>query len=409
MKTEYTRELRENYLKIVSDTIEDYGIKMLKGQEIPGLLKVMERKINGESHYMYKISSLISMEDIYGSRGMSGSEIESFNRCLLKLLDIMDNYLMDYNSIIFKPEYIFWDSNKNEWYFVYFPEGDNTFSEELKVLYEYIIKIVNHKDNKAVTMAYGIYKRLCEENINPRSLFEFETTEKEEGEVIKEKRVIEEVIPEPVIEEVEEPDYIKIYIAYGVVFIYGILVMYSFIGLFFKGVRIKSVGAGAYVIFLIILGIIGYMAYGWYKKNKSLFVKQIKRQVEIPFEREKIRVLVPRENDLEENATVFLGEEQELLSHCIKWQENGNEKSFLIEEKAILIGSAWDKVDCVINGRGISRIHARITTEGKSYYIKDMNSTNGTKVNGRELACYELCEIKPRDKIELGNLECVFV
>ena len=68
MKTEYTRELRENYLKIVSDTIEDYGIKMLKGQEIPGLLKVMERKINGESHYMYKISSLISMEDIYGSR-----------------------------------------------------------------------------------------------------------------------------------------------------------------------------------------------------------------------------------------------------------------------------------------------------------------------------------------------------
>ena len=74
-----------------------------------------------------------------------------------------------------------------------------------------------------------------------------------------------------------------------------------------------------------------------------------------------------------------------------------------------MIGSAADKVDCVISERGVSRIHARISCEGKSFYIKDMNSTNGTKIDGRELVCYELCELHSGNRIELGNLECIFV
>ena len=43
------------------------------------------------------------------------------------------------------------------------------------------------------------------------------------------------------------------------------------------------------------------------------------------------------------------------------------------------------------------------------FFIKDMNSTNGTRVNGKELACYELCEIKSQDRIEFGNFECIFI
>ena len=81
----------------------------------------------------------------------------------------------------------------------------------------------------------------------------------------------------------------------------------------------------------------------------------------------------------------------------------------MIHELITLIGSATDRVDCVINQDGISRVHARITNEDNRFYIKDMNSTNGTKVNGKELACYELCEIKPQDKIEFGNFECIFI
>ena len=74
-----------------------------------------------------------------------------------------------------------------------------------------------------------------------------------------------------------------------------------------------------------------------------------------------------------------------------------------------MIGSAADRADCCILLPGVSRVHARITKEGDTFYIKDMNSTNGTMVNDRELGCFELCEISSGDNILIGGAECVFV
>lgn len=408
MKTEYIREMRESYLQIVSETEANYGMKLLVGNNVPGFLNVMERKINDQSYYLYKISSLICMEDVFLNKSMSIKELESIIKSISKIWDTMDNYLMDYNYIILRPEMIFRDVNCEEWHFTYNSCETGIFNEGLKDLFEYIIKIVNHKDTKAVTMAYGIYKRLCEGNYNPENLFEFELTENEEGEVIKETQIIDSVIPERVVEEVEESDYKKIYMIYGLTIVYGCLVLYLFLGIFFKRIRFGNTGALIYVILLIILGIIGYFAFNWIKQNKSTLVNVTHKQIEIPFEKEKVRVIVPRENKAEDE-TVFLSNENYLIEHSLVWQDKAGEKRFVINEKTILLGSAADKVDCVISEKGISRIHARITTEGNRFFIKDMNSTNGTAVNGRELACYELCEIKSGDRIKLGNLESIFV
>lgn len=407
MKTEYVRELRENYLQITGINCNDYGMKMLAGQEIQGFLNMTERKINGESRFLYKISSLISMEDNFLNKNITYSDFESIIRSFLDVFEAIENHLMDYNGIILDPEMIFLDISTKKWYFVYLAGEEKSFYEDIKSLFEYIIKNVNHKDSRAVTMAYGIYKRMCEENFNPRDLFDIETTEKEEGEIIKEQKVIETVIPEVVPEEVEELDMKKIYISYGVIGLYGIAVLYTFMSIFFTRIRVWGWGSGVYVVLLIMLAALGYFGYNWYIKNKSLFVKLSTKEVQVPFVKENVRVIVPRENGEEENLTVLLQEDDK--GHTLKWREEAGEKSYDINSMVTIVGSAFDRADCVISQKGISRIHARITSEGDKYFIKDMNSTNGTKVNGRELACYELCELKTNDRIELGNLECIFV
>lgn len=407
MKTEYVRELRENYLQITGENCNDYGMKMLVGQEIQGFLNMTERKINGESRFLYRISSLISMEDSFLNKNITDKDLDGIIKSFLVIFEGIENHLMDYNGIILEPEMIYSDIGTGKWYFVYYAEKENSFNEDLKRLFEYIIKNVNHKDTRAVTMAYGIYKRLCEENINPRDLFDMETGEQEEGEIIKEQRVIESVIPEVIQEEVEEPDKKKIYISYGIIGLYGIAVLYTFMGIFFAGIRVSGWKGGTYVVLLILLGVLGYFGYNWYIKNRLLFVKVTTKEVQVPFTKENIRVIVPRENKEEENLTVLLQEDTK--GHILKWRDGMGEKSYDINSMVTIVGSAFDRADCVISQTGISRIHARITNEGDKYFIKDMNSTNGTKVNGRELACYELCELKSNDRIELGNLECIFV
>ncbi|MDZ4243046.1 MAG: FHA domain-containing protein, partial [Candidatus Omnitrophota bacterium] len=50
--------------------------------------------------------------------------------------------------------------------------------------------------------------------------------------------------------------------------------------------------------------------------------------------------------------------------------------------------------------RRISRVHCSIAPSGHGYCLEDLQSVNGTQVNGNEI---QKCELKPGDKISLGS------
>jgi DNA-binding winged helix-turn-helix (wHTH) protein len=59
-------------------------------------------------------------------------------------------------------------------------------------------------------------------------------------------------------------------------------------------------------------------------------------------------------------------------------------KRIFLEKAAVLIGRD-EECDLVIPERQVSRYHARISLEGDGYILKDLDSKNGTFVNGQEL------------------------
>lgn len=54
-----------------------------------------------------------------------------------------------------------------------------------------------------------------------------------------------------------------------------------------------------------------------------------------------------------------------------------------------------------LNDSGVSRSHAIITSTNNKYYIEDLNSKNGTFVNGKLLK--EKYELRPGDSVRMGN------
>jgi hypothetical protein len=71
----------------------------------------------------------------------------------------------------------------------------------------------------------------------------------------------------------------------------------------------------------------------------------------------------------------------------------------------ISIGRSGD-ADVRIEDRFASGIHARIYPRGGSYYVEDMNSTNGTYLNGDRLEVD--VELAHLDVIEIGDTELRF-
>jgi DNA-binding response OmpR family regulator len=56
-----------------------------------------------------------------------------------------------------------------------------------------------------------------------------------------------------------------------------------------------------------------------------------------------------------------------------------------LDKQEVTIGR-WEDNDVVVDDRWISRTHARVRREGDQYVIEDLDSKNGTFVNGRRIA-----------------------
>jgi diguanylate cyclase (GGDEF)-like protein len=75
-------------------------------------------------------------------------------------------------------------------------------------------------------------------------------------------------------------------------------------------------------------------------------------------------------------------------------------KKLTIESGRYVIGRS-DDADITISSKEVSRHHAAIDFDGRSCIIKDLDSTNGTLVNGRPIKKHTL---HPGDEITIGDL-----
>src|SRR5688572_22692624 len=73
-------------------------------------------------------------------------------------------------------------------------------------------------------------------------------------------------------------------------------------------------------------------------------------------------------------------------------------REFVFEQDSVLIGRTSD-CDVVLYDPGVSRKHARIFSEAAGYFVEDMGSSNGTKVNGAIIKKKQLAD---GDAISLG-------
>lgn len=82
-------------------------------------------------------------------------------------------------------------------------------------------------------------------------------------------------------------------------------------------------------------------------------------------------------------------------------QPNGSLQEVPLRAERTVLGRA-PECDVVLEGRLISRQHAVISRVGRSYILEDLNSHNGTAVNGRPIS--GPLTLHDSDQIELGGI-----
>jgi hypothetical protein len=109
-------------------------------------------------------------------------------------------------------------------------------------------------------------------------------------------------------------------------------------------------------------------------------------------------VYKPKPSETEAVSAEELGLEREVATLTVDGTRHQ------LDKRRVVIGRSRD-CDIQVADANVSRRHAEVRQEGAAYWVVDLDSTNGTEVNGKRL---KRAKLRPGDRITVGSTDLVF-
>lgn len=183
MNAEYKRDLQNNYLILRAEEeaeADDYRLRMAEQNRITGLLPLQCSRRDGALYLYYEITSLQPLSSVFEKRTMGYDDILLLLAGIRDVLEEMQRYLLDPAQLVFDPEYMYVDPERCKVRLCYLPGSEGSFP--IRVLAEFVLKRLDHREQQAVSLGYGFYEKAAEENFSlQKTLREMLESEAPEG------------------------------------------------------------------------------------------------------------------------------------------------------------------------------------------------------------------------------------
>ena len=159
MQTEYVRNLQNNYERILLEEEpgeQRYQYCILSRGGIKGLLPFGLRRINEQVYLYYDITSKQCVGHLFSEKPITREWLKDFMWSLKQIGQELDRFLLNDSNILWFPDQIYQDLEKNLFYFLYIPywERENGF----KNLLEFLVEHVDYEDEALVELVYKMYE-----------------------------------------------------------------------------------------------------------------------------------------------------------------------------------------------------------------------------------------------------------
>ena len=399
-------EFDKSYLLIEIPVSDDsYIVKMLSHNIIPGIPECKIRYIEDKEYLAYDVTGKTTLERAFLDKKMKFSDLTELFYRIRNMMHDGRTFLLDREGFLLQPKYMFTDMETGELSCLYYPveEYDKT-EERYRPFSDFLLDRIEHRDEHAVTIAYHFYKISKEEYFSFDSFIGFmekecllvqaENQKKEQAQ--KEETIIDiekYSVPEETITEYEDKTVNKNG-KVGVVIALFLLGAVCIVGYWYilplQGNVFYTVVPGSTLIIMsVVLGIRNIL--DWYRKRTAKEYAEPERPVRVEdyFE------------DISDEDTVFFDQDEYVT---LKWKEGHFSKEYVLEEFPVTVGKMKNNVQMVIEDISVSRFHARFSKQGNTVYLQDLDSTNGTYVNKKQLFAGEERIIKRGDEIQFGKI-----
>ena len=430
----YVQEGGRNYLKSEPVGEVDYIVGMFAHNDIPAFVPVSFKSLNLENYFCYNMNGLIPINQSFEMNKLTVDRIEAFLRSIIKVAKSLEEFLLPFDRLITDEAYIYESlGKKDEFYWIYgIDSGNCTFTG----LFERLLDRVDYKDDSAVKMIYSLYqaakesegmqgvssggslqriREKAEEILSaPHMSLDMRAREliraENERNSIKRLKGIETGTEDKACsKEIEGADSMaRRYRAEAE-------------SKKSRSQRVDIEDAPKAKISLF------KQRQNEEKSDKTMFVKSKLKKVwdylnadigskpeklvdvqavgenELSYNVREVRQPKPEsEGDVSEATTLLTGAMIRNGIYCLK-PEDTNEDNILLTEFPFFIGKSCDKTHHTIEDSTVSRFHARIDREEEELWLTDLNSTNGTFLNGIRLMPFGRMRVNKGDSIVISR------
>ena len=361
MQAEYKKEWMETYLWVLPDNLaeESFEEKMIQNNPGGGRLELCRRQKDGEDYFCYKVTGKKALNSIYAVLPIGEHQVRSILGQLFDTLEDGKEYLLSEEDFLLSPHYIFATFPQMKLEFCYVPGYGKPLKEQLEGLFEYLLNRVDYEDKQAVNLLYDCYMFCMREKGGLAEIKKLIAKKESEEAFRKPEPVAQTVAPVSYPEPEERME--------------------------------KKAAGGSYVSWL------AEKLFPWKKREPSLVAEEPEDYAAGKSEN------VPAEIPEGDERTVLLSSVKRMAFPELVCEQTG--ESVLVSKVPFYIGSAKEYADFVSPAEGVSRIHCCISKKENNYYLSDLNSTNGTYLNGKEVNPGKEALLSANDEIRVCSQE----
>lgn len=417
MQTEYIKSLNCNYERILLDEKPEekrYQYCIVGRGGIKGLLPCNLRYINGQGYLYYDITSKQNVQQLYSKKNITRDWIKDFLWSFRQVRQELERFLLDAGNILMFPEQVFQDLESRVFSFLYIPyyEGKNGIKE----LMDFWVEHIDYDDDLLVTCVYHMYEQMDQNGdiylqgqifedmkmLEASQMTEIgkttaQTAEGGEG-TAQTAEIREGTARMTQTTEIRE----------GATWTTetkkaaekNATAQTTEAGEITDSGQAEDERTGANPLKKRFFGIFDSR-----KKDREMRDQYRQNMQEIMSGH---AVAEDSAYDEDYGRTIYIEEPAAEREAQRKIETPKGKLIAVVKDSVLTLGKKKGEADIVLEDASVSRLHARITKEKETFFIEDLNSTNGTFKNGLQLQPYERRELEEGDEIKLGRVTLIF-
>lgn len=413
---QFCREGLHSYMTMLCDQIPcytSYDVAVLEWMEIPHLMSYEIRVVDEVSYIYYKLRYRTSLKQVLGDIRLGLETVRHIVESIVEVLYQSENYLLNVDYILWRTDTTFIDINSGKLLFCYYPVQGEEYAT-LKMFLTEIMQYIDKKDEDTYMLMMQFYNVVTNPDCSVDALtkwIQYENDRDFEEPVWDVKEVnIEsdtEIKTEDMYKEARKKKVDAMKDGKKRNSFVGVVIL-TVVNLVIMLLLLLDIWTYQYVwvlivtLILLVVSILNANPFGESEEVDKIMEAYMQEEGQCPSDPQELQDALSfpvldnsmgqayTEKDLLETTVLTVTQEDIVVEDIprelhLKSLAPKSYPDIFIKKSSLVIGSMKKNCDCVVQEKGISRMHAKILKKEDGLYVLDMNSTNQTFLNEQAL------------------------